>query len=152
MTSKYITDGLYDIYRNSDSYAFKNIYYFLWESDLLVITKSGYVWEIEVKVSKSDYKADFKKRISTLRYKHDLMKKGIQGANRFYFAAPAGLIKPEELPPYCGLIEAPFFHTVKKAPILHKKNVINYKALFHTTYWRHHRVYNENKRLKRNNI
>jgi len=158
MTGEYVTDRLYNIHR-LDNYAFKNIYYFNWESDLLVITKSGYVWEIEVKISRSDFKADFNKRIpgklingKIITYKHEAIKTGIYGPNRFYFAAPAGLIKPEELPSYCGLIEDPFFHTAKKAPIIHKRDVINYKALFHTTYWRHHRVYNELINTKRRDI
>src|SRR5690606_2196554 len=46
--------------------------------------------------------------------------------NRFYFACPKGLIKPEEVPDYAGLIYVPeeFMsqpcYEVKKAPFLHK--------------------------------
>ncbi len=128
----------------SSNYVFPNIYYFAWESDLLIITRSGYVWEIEVKVSKSDYKADFNKRLPYFiegnSYKHNILsnKKG-NIPNRFYFAAPAGIIDTKTLPKYCGLIEYNVMHRiVKQAPILHRNDVINYKLLFERMYWRHH--------------
>ena len=35
---------------------------YTWESDFLALTKSGYLYEGEVKISKSDFKADFKKK------------------------------------------------------------------------------------------
>lgn len=38
---------------------FPNIYIGSWEADILEITKSGYTYEYEVKISKSDFKADF---------------------------------------------------------------------------------------------
>jgi hypothetical protein len=51
----------------------------------------------EVKVNRGDFLAELKnpdKREPFLRY-----------SNRFYFVAPVGLIKPEEVPDECGLIE-----------------------------------------------
>ena len=39
----------------------ENTYIFRWESDFFAISKSGLVHEIEVKISRSDFKADFKK-------------------------------------------------------------------------------------------
>jgi hypothetical protein len=42
-------------------YVLENQYVFYWESDYFGITKTGYVWEIEVKISVSDFKADFQK-------------------------------------------------------------------------------------------
>ncbi len=51
----------------------------------------------EVKVSRGDFLKELKqprKRAAALRV-----------SNEFYFAAPAGLIKPEEIPDPCGLIE-----------------------------------------------
>ena len=63
----------------------------LWASD-------GYARHaFEVKVTRSDFLAEMKdplKRRPALLY-----------SNLFYFAAPAGLIKPEELPPEAGLME-----------------------------------------------
>jgi hypothetical protein len=51
----------------------------------------------EIKVSRSDYLRELKsprKRAPALRY-----------STEFYFAVPKGLVKPEEVPPDCGLIE-----------------------------------------------
>ena len=52
---------------------------------------------IEVKVSRSDFLSELKKpskRRDFVRHSH-----------RFYFATPAKLVKPEEIPPECGLLE-----------------------------------------------
>ena len=51
----------------------------------------------EVKVSRGDFLAELKQ---PQKRKHALLV-----SNRFYFAAPKGLIKPEELPAEAGLIE-----------------------------------------------
>lgn len=51
----------------------------------------------EIKVSRSDFLAELKdpdKRAAALAC-----------ANEFYFVVPVGLIKPDEIPPECGLIE-----------------------------------------------
>lgn len=52
----------------------------LHECDLLIIRKSGYGIEIEIKISKSDLKADFKKRHNHVDYFNRL--------REFYFAIP----------------------------------------------------------------
>ena len=51
----------------------------------------------EVKVSRSD----FKNEIAT-PWKRE---QAVAISNRFYFATPKGLVKPEEIPEDCGLIE-----------------------------------------------
>lgn len=43
------------------NYVLENSFIFYWESDYFGITKTGYTWEIEVKVSVSDFRADFNK-------------------------------------------------------------------------------------------
>ena len=40
------------------------------KSDYLSLTKSGYLYEGEVKISKSDFKADFKKRKKTSSFRN----------------------------------------------------------------------------------
>lgn len=45
---------------NSVKYNIDGLYIFDWESDKLLETKSGYIYEFEIKVSKADYKNDFK--------------------------------------------------------------------------------------------
>lgn len=100
-----------------------------WESDFLALTKSGYLYEGEVKISRSDFKADFKKE-----QKHTLLKEsyekleGTEGKLRphyFFYAVPEGLISAEEVPEYAGLVymvnHFPYWKWVKQAPQLHKE-------------------------------
>jgi hypothetical protein len=51
----------------------------------------------EVKSSRSDFFSEIKKPIKR--------RKGLTFSNEFYFACPQGLVKIEEIPPECGLIE-----------------------------------------------
>lgn len=61
INSKDINKALRNFYQNFD-YLLENSYLFSWESDFFCIAKaSGYMYEIEVKISRSDFKADFKK-------------------------------------------------------------------------------------------
>lgn len=94
---------------------------FDWESDLFGISKSGYAMEIEVKISRGDFFQDFKKP------KHQIFidKASMNIPNKFFFACPTGLIKPEEVPDYAGLIYTGTtyanFSVIKQAPFLHRE-------------------------------
>ena len=150
-THKYKADGLY---------------VFEWESDKLIWTKSGYIYEFEIKISRADFKNDFKHK----KDKHIILKgptkeeqlmpsfyesyewnKHLYASideckahlkpndrhyianhrrpNYFYYAVPTGMLEPDEVPPYAGLIyidsEYRFvsqsFRIVKEAPQLHKQ-------------------------------
>lgn len=46
---------------HNHQYILDNSYVFNWESDLFSVTKSGNVYEVEIKISKSDYRKDFEK-------------------------------------------------------------------------------------------
>lgn len=48
-----------------------NLYLYQWESDMISVTKSGYVHEYEIKISKKDFYADFLKK-----EKHQVLKDG----------------------------------------------------------------------------
>lgn len=50
------------VYTQHHKYALMNTYVFDWESDFFSVTKTGTVYEIEVKISKADFKKDFEKR------------------------------------------------------------------------------------------
>lgn len=100
-----------------------------WESDYLALTKSGYLYEGEVKISRSDFKADFKKekKHTLLRESYEKLE-GLEGKLRphyFFYAVPEGLIQEEEVPEYAGLIYMteyfPYYKWVKQAPLLHKE-------------------------------
>lgn len=150
------------------SYKYKadGLYVFSWESDKLIWTKSGYIYEFEIKISRSDFKNDFKHKkekhivlASTIardkakeiqmslfeqkeqenrhwsremlerRYGDiDAMAKGKRMPNYFYYAVPSGMLEPDEVPPYAGLIyiDSEYryvkqsYRIVKEAPQLHK--------------------------------
>lgn len=104
----------------------------LGECDVISISKSDYIYEYEVKISRSDFKNDFKKN------KHQLMleKKSVKESkddiyyftpNYFYFVVPKDLIKIEEIPEYAGLIyfENFKFEIIKKSPLIHNVKATN---------------------------
>jgi len=79
------------------------------ETDMLVITPSGYAYGFEIKVSKSDLKADFNKPHHS---KFDQMRNGKTGLQRYYgkfkyfsYAVPEELKEYalEVIPEFCGL-------------------------------------------------
>ena len=76
----------------------------LYESDVVKITRSGYIYEFEIKTSRSDFFNDFKKA-GTVTKKHDKLKSGESHANYFTFVYPKGLVKESEVPIYCGILE-----------------------------------------------
>lgn len=102
-----------------------------WECDVFEITKSDYVKEYEVKISRADFFADAHKSRdirSTGRWeptdpanphhpyrqrfvcdqekKHDLLAAAdVRGPSAFYYVTPVGLIGSHELPAWAGLIE-----------------------------------------------
>ena len=88
-------------------YEITNLYVFDWESDYLAITQSGLFYEVEIKISRADFKNDFKNKGN----KHLILEHNPKAPythlgmpNYFYYAVPAGLIKAEEVPDYAGLI------------------------------------------------
>jgi hypothetical protein len=123
-----------------------NFYVGFYEMDVFRLLPTGYLYEYEIKISRGDFKNDFKKGS-----KHSLMATGKSKCNRFYFCTPEGLIHPNEIPDYAGLIE---FHVntngevcsgilTKNAKMLHKNKVdeqfykdIAYKLSFREVQWR----------------
>jgi hypothetical protein len=132
MNAKEIQNIIGNLFSTHDHH-FHNRYIFGsdWESDFFSVAKSGYIYEVEVKISKSDFKIDFEK------FKHKLFegrnetsvtkdakyryskrwKKNVRRSpekevdpqtakmpNRFFFACPHGLIDISEVPEYAGLI------------------------------------------------
>jgi hypothetical protein len=54
---------------------------------------------VEVKVSRADWLRELKQPLKR--------RMAMAISNYFWIAAPAGVVKPEELPPMCGLLEVP---------------------------------------------
>ncbi len=147
-------------------YNVDGLYVFEWESDKLIWTKTGYIYEFEIKISRADFKNDFKHK----KEKHLILRGPTEGdlfmprfyesyqwnkhlyesiedckarvkpgdshliashkrPNYFYYAVPEGLIQPDEVPEYAGLIwiQKEYRHVKssfiikKQAPVLHKQ-------------------------------
>ena len=130
-TEEYIQGKLNGFFAMStQKYVLENLYVFKWESDKFIETRSGLIYEFEIKVSRSDYKNDFKHKqdkhvilegkeehipsyeeykkrfahygddIGDKYYRTENFKK----PNYFYYAVPEGMIDVGEVPEYAGLV------------------------------------------------
>ena len=138
-----------------------------WECDLFGVTKAGLAVEYEIKLTRADFKADAgKSREATRVYshgggvepipaakKHDrLALADPLGPSRFYYVVPAGMVAPDEVPEWAGLIyvgEHKRFSTVaarltfydeKPAPRLHRDKVSgkvldHCRSVFYYRFW-----------------
>lgn len=129
----------------SGQLACSNIYYYAFESDLLILRDSGTVIEYEIKLSVSDFKAGLKKRArlsasdknrrirqifnderNTVS-RHDYLTSGM-GANMFYYVAPKEVIDKVDIPDWAGIIRVSPNQSadvcsrvmIKKAKVLHR--------------------------------
>lgn len=135
-----------------------------WECDVFELTEAGYFREYEVKVSRPDFRADADKRkwlwdergslASREKVaKHDLLdQRSPNGPTRFWYVTPAGLVAPDEVPPWAGLIQvSPHprgyegwqwarLTEVVKAPQIHREPATEAvaKDARRTCYWRMH--------------
>ena len=119
------------LFLNADVILPNTILYGLREMDLMAIMNSGYIYEYEIKTSRSDYSRDFREK----RFKHRVMNGLYNGeesdwkrhvANRFWFATPPGLAR--DVPDYAGLVEVEMQNSnkvqiIKKAPLLHREKI-----------------------------
>lgn len=90
-----------------------NFFHSDWEADILSINNEGFSHEIEIKLSKSDFKNDFKKKYTNQKtgekfLKHDKIGCGDYICNSFSFLLPMGMIDHKTIPEHCGIIE--FYH------------------------------------------
>lgn len=114
-----IGKALRSMFRTND-YKLHNTFIYNWESDFFCVSASGYAIEVEIKISKSDFKADFKKEMKHLNLVGD--NPSALKPNKFYYACPDGLISLVEIPAYAGLIywNGSSCRKVKEAPFIHK--------------------------------
>lgn len=82
---------------------------FKWESDFFYATKHMMSVEIEIKITRKDFRRD-KQKVK----KHDIMRQimdtdtsdqDIFVPNLFFYCAPEGVIPKDEVPDYAGLLE-----------------------------------------------
>lgn len=131
-----------------------------WECDVFELTDAGYFREYEVKLTISDFKADAKKQDTlwshgerVTRNKHQLMGQPI-GPRQFWYVAPEGLLTPDQVPEWAGLItihDARPRHSLywryaeqleKRAPVLHQQ-VCDPKIKAHAESVCYYRLHNE---------
>lgn len=136
-----------------DSYLARNIFVFDWESDYFLINKRGYTTEIEIKISKSDFKRDFEKVAKHSTIKTGSCTKETWGGlktidskgrrpNRFYYCMPDGLVPESEIPEYAGLIyikkdsyiDKYYVTIIKDAPLIHKEK-FNYDKILMVKFY-----------------
>lgn len=132
-----------------------NVHVHNWnECDALMLMKSGYCHEVEMKLTKSDFKADFKKTNWWLTdddpaFARPRQKQGLKHEdclankqcfpNRFSFLVPEGLVELDDIPDYAGLMyfkryegEYGRIQIVRDAKLLHKKKLTDNKVLYLT--------------------
>jgi hypothetical protein len=114
------------------------------ECDVFEITSAGFFREYEVKLTRSDFRADAEKvKVNWRRYKdptaqdhrkHDMLKAGdARGPAQFWYVCPPGVLSPEIVPEWAGLIVARpidrlhYFNcaveVAKPAPRLHRSKL-----------------------------
>lgn len=95
-----------------------NVYIGGGEMDVAVVTRAGYLVEVEVKLSLSDWNADqAKAKWSPERAKYR------EVVSRFYYAVPTELLAkvPAWVPPTCGLIELQWSEIRKSAYAIERR-------------------------------
>ena len=156
ITSKDIVSALSNLFINH-KYVINNAYIFDWESDFFSVSESGYVYEVEIKVTRGDFKDDFNKTS-----KHTLLESAdpeinLKRPNKFFYAAPKGLLNTIEIPKYAGLIEIDSLDDMpvisKNAPFLHRENSLNLlkDVLLDKFYYRYRDYFIREQTLLENN-
>lgn len=99
------------------------LFFYAWESDYLAISKSGYVYECEIKISHSDFLNEAAHKHEKMLILSDDSESLSNRPNYFYYVCPEGVISEAECPKFAGLMyitDSGFFHCIKAAPCLHK--------------------------------
>ncbi len=101
-----------------------------YEADVLSVSKAGFSYEFEVKLSRSDFRKDFTHKSG----KHAIYQNGSPGycPNHFFFVCPANIIEPESVPDYAGLLyilnlEMALFRVILDAPKIHNHKLSDRK-------------------------
>lgn len=162
MSSEQVYNAVGWFISNHD-YKLTNVFVHAWEADSFSVTSSSYTWEVEVKISRSDFFADFRKpkhafmknyrrgfgNLSSGEWCHDgarqtnfqqLKLSGDNCPNKFFYACPVGVIETHEIPKYAGLIyvmDSGSYRIIKQAPFLHKETFNYRKMLFDKYYYQY---------------
>lgn len=108
ITANQAIHSVWSEWAKSCQIAAPNGYFYTWESDLLMISKTGFATEYEVKLSVQDFKRDVDKKGNWKNgvqiSKYASLYRGL-GPNRFFYVFPNGLIHPDQVPEWAGIIE-----------------------------------------------
>ena len=172
-----------DVYKSIESFVYnhdfklQNVFVHSWEADSFSVTSSAYTYEIEVKVSRSDFFADMKKPkhhfFKTIKNEYAIYPASKEyfshdtyscispekvchktAPNKFFFACPVGLVEAHEVPKYAGLIyimDSGSHRIIRAAPFLHKDRFDHKTMLFDKYFYKWQTLKNENWDLKRDN-
>lgn len=97
--------------------------FYAWESDYLAISKAGYVYECEIKISHSDFLNEAAHKQEKMLILSDGSYSPMKRPNYFYYVCPTGIISEAECPKFAGLVyitDSGAFRCIKAAPCLHK--------------------------------
>lgn len=97
--------------------------FYEWESDYLAISKAGYVYECEIKISHSDFLNEAARKQEKMRILSDGNQSSNKRPNYFWYVCPEGIISKAECPKFAGLMyitDSGMFRCIKTAPGLHK--------------------------------
>lgn len=137
--------------RNACKYLIHNLFIFDWESDYLAITKAGLIHEVEIKISKHDFKNESKNKSAKFAL-FESRNESTMIPDFFYYCVPENLISVEEVPEYAGLLYINgygFLTTPKSAPRLKKEKTdlskLNLIDKFYFRYLHYMNKYNEAK-------
>ena len=109
--------------RSACKYLIHNLFVFEWESDYLAITKAGLIHEVEIKISKHDFKTEAKNKWAKFAL-FESRNESTMIPDFFYYCVPENLLSVEEVPEYAGLLyvnDYGFLTTPKSAPRLKKE-------------------------------
>lgn len=130
VSARDIQRRLFFEYSNSSSVLCPNFTPARWfECDLFRVTKAGYLYEYEIKLSLSDFKSDFNKttyNYKTKQYdtKHKMLEsRHIDAPSKFFFVVPYTLTDKvlPIVPEWAGLLEyTRYLRQVKPSPNLHR--------------------------------
>lgn len=129
MTASNLQLAFYQAEKHRFELLVANVYLKGWlECDLVGVRHSGLVDEVEIKLSKADFRADFAKQVTMApglsAKKHELLAAGEGAINRFWFMTPISLLSESDIPAHAGLIEVSnrgSLRVVKDAPLLHRR-------------------------------
>ena len=139
------------------------------EADVFGINRNGYMYEFEIKRSRSDFQAEFRNK----KHKHEKLKNrdalkvydewkngqrtgekyiSILIPNRYFIVCTKGLISPDEVPEYAGLISVSPNNRcpieIKPAKLLHRNKansriyervatILSQRIIFGCSYYTH---------------